>query len=360
MLASPAGQARTDKNNKSYYPGRIAVQRFTHLALAFVFAACLGGAAAPATAAETNEFHIARQPGLVYMQAILMEEKKLVEKHAAALGLADIKVKYSIITSGGVMTEALLSNSIDMAITGVSNMLLAWGKTNGGVKSVAGMAGVPFRMLTRNPAVKSIKDFGPNDRIAVPTIRVSMQAMMMGIALEQAFGPGQHGRLDSNQVQLGHPEALQALLNPQHEVNSHFSIPPFQDIAMKSPLVHTVFVSSEVLGGPVTISNCWASQRFVDANPIKVKAFIAALDEASDMIANDPKMAAEIYLANTKEKISVDELVAVMKQPGAVFSATPQRSMLWAEYMHRIGLVKQKPAGWKDYTFPNIHDRNGS
>jgi NitT/TauT family transport system substrate-binding protein len=336
------------------------VQRFTRLALASVFAACLGGAAAPATAAETNEFHIARQPGLVYMQAILMEEGKLVEKHAAALGLADIKVKYSIITSGGVMTEALLSNSIDMAITGVSNMLLAWSKTNGGVKSVAGMAGVPFRMLTRNPGVKSIKDFGPNDRIAVPTIRVSMQAMMMGIALEQAFGPGQHGRLDSNQVQLGHPEALQALLNPQHEVNSHFSIPPFQDIAMKSPLVHTVFMSSEVLGGPATVSNCWASQRFVEANPIKIRAFIAALDEASDMVANDPKTAAEIYLANTKEKISVDELVAVMKQPGAVFSATPRRSMLWAEYMHRIGLVKQKPASWKDYTFPNIQDRNGS
>jgi hypothetical protein len=27
------------------------------------------------------------------------------------------------------MTEAIISNSIDMAITGVSNMLLAWGKT---------------------------------------------------------------------------------------------------------------------------------------------------------------------------------------------------------------------------------------
>src|SRR5881394_3157328 len=227
------------------------------------------------------------------------------------------------------MTEAILSDSIDVAITGISNLLLVWGKTNGQIKSISGMAGVPFRMLTRNKNVKSIKDFGPEDRIAVPTIRASMQAMMMGIALEQAFGPGQHGRLDSNQVQLGHPEALQALLNPQHEVNSHFSIPPFQDIAMKSPLVHTVFVSSEVLGGPVTISNCWASQRFIEANPIKVKAFIAALDEASDMIANDPRTAAEIYLANTKEKITVDELVAVMKQPDAVFSATPRRSMLW-------------------------------
>ena len=317
-------------------------------------------AAAPASAAESNEFRVARQPGLVYLQAIIMEEKKLIEKHAAALGLKDLKVNWSIITSGGVMTEAILSNSIDLAITGVSNLLLVWGKTNGQIKVVSGMAGVPFRMLTRNPNVKSIKDFGPDDRIAVPTIRASMQAMMMGIALEQAYGIGQHGKLDSNQVQIGHPDAVQALLNPGHEINTHFSIPPYQDIEMKSPLVHTVLVSTDVLGGPATISNCWATQKFVEANPIKVKAFIAAVDEASELVAKDPKAAAEIYVAVTKEKITVDELVAIIKQPGAIFSATPQRSMLWAEYMHRIGLIKQKPASWKDFAFPQIHDRQGS
>src|ERR1041384_6840410 len=80
-------------------------------------------AAAPAPAAESNEIRVARQPGLVYLQAIIMEEKKLIEKHAAALGLKDAKVRWSIITSGGVMTEAILSDSIDVAITGVSNML---------------------------------------------------------------------------------------------------------------------------------------------------------------------------------------------------------------------------------------------
>ena len=315
--------------------------------------------AAPAAAAEANEFRVARQPGLVYIQAIIMEEKKLIEKHAAALGMKDVKVRWSIITSGGVMTEAVISNSIDMAITGVSNMLLAWGKT-GNIKMLTGVAGVPFKLLTRNAKVKSIKDFGPDDRIAVPTIRASMQAMMMGIALEQAYGIGQHGRLDSNQVQLGHPDALQALLSPQHEVNSHFSIPPFQDIAVKSPLVHHVLTSTDVLGGPASITNAWSTQRFVEGNPIKIKAFIAALDEASDMVTKDTKAAAEIYLGVTKEKITVDELVAVIRQPGAIFSATPQRSMLWAEYMHRIGLIKQKPASWKDYTFPMIHDRPGS
>ncbi len=322
--------------------------------------ACAALFATPAPAAESDTIRIARQPGLVYLQAIIMEENKLVEKHAAALGLSGVKVDWSIITSGGVMTEAILSDSIDVAITGISNLLLVWGKTNGRIKSIAGMAGVPFRMMTRNPNVKSIKDFGPDDRIAVPTIRASMQAMMMGMALEQAYGPGQHGRLDSNQVQIGHPEAMAALLNPNHEINTHFAIPPFQDIEAKSPLVHSVLVSTDVLGGAATISNCWAKQSFVEANPIKVKAFIAAVDEASDMVAKDPKAAAEIYLKVTKEKITVDELTAIIKQPDAVFSATPLRYMLWADYMHRIGMIKQKPASWKDFTFPILHDRNGS
>src|SRR5262245_10513220 len=138
--------------------------------LAALMAVCAVSAAAntSAAAAESAEFHIARQPGIVYLQAILMEEGKLVEKHAVALGLKDIKTRWSVITSGGVMTEALVSGSIDMAITGVSNMLLLWDKTKGGAKSVAGVAGTPFLLLTRNPNVKSIKDFGPEDRIAVP------------------------------------------------------------------------------------------------------------------------------------------------------------------------------------------------
>jgi sulfonate transport system substrate-binding protein len=222
------------------------------------------------------------------------------------------------------------------------------------------VAGVPFLLLTRNPKVKTLKDFGAEDRIAVPTIRASMQAMMLGMALEQAYGRGQHGRLDSNQVQLGHPDALQALINPRHEVNSHFSIPPFQNIALKSPDVHAVLNSIDVLGGPATITNAWAMQKYVDANPLKVKALMAALDEASDWIAKDPKGAAEVYLAATNEKITVDELVEVVRQPGSIFATTPQRSMLWADYMHRIGLLKVKPASWKDFFFPAMHGRAGS
>jgi NitT/TauT family transport system substrate-binding protein len=316
--------------------------------------------ASGACATETPEFRIVHQPGIVYLQELLMEDRKLVEKHAAAQGLADVKVSWSVINSGGTITDALLSGSIDIATTGLSNMLLLWSKSNGAVKSIAGVAGLPQLLVTRNTNINSIKDFGPGDRIAVPTVRVSMQAMILGMALEQAYGPGNHNKLDSLQVQLGHPDAVTAILNPVHEINSHFSIAPYYEMELKAPNVRAVVSSIDVLGGPATITNVWATQKFVDDNPIKVRAFIAALDEASELVTKDPMGAAATYLAMTKEKISVEELAALIKEPGAIFSATPQRSMVYADFMHRIGLIQKKPATWKEYFFPAIHDRPGS
>lgn len=48
-------------------------------------------AACPAAAqAETGEVRVAKQYGLGYLQMMLMEDQKLVEKHARAAGLGDI------------------------------------------------------------------------------------------------------------------------------------------------------------------------------------------------------------------------------------------------------------------------------
>jgi len=50
---------------------------------------------------------------------------------------------------------------------------------------------------------------------------------MLSIAAVGIFGRDQAGHFDLMTVQLGHPDAVSALLNPNGEVNSHFSAPPF-------------------------------------------------------------------------------------------------------------------------------------
>jgi NitT/TauT family transport system substrate-binding protein len=312
--------------------------------------------------AEVNEIKITKQPGMLYSQIVIMEHRKLLEKHTAAAGMADFKPSWIRFSSGGAATDALLAGSVDIVTSGVSNMLLLWGRTNGEVKGVAAVGGTPIFLMSRNPDVKTIKDFGPKDRIALPTIKVSMQATILGMALEKVY-PGEagaHEKLLTTQVQLGHPEATAAVTNPTHEINAHFSNPPYQQLALKTPGVHTVLDSLDVLGGAHHITAAFATTKFHDANPKVMKAFLAAFDEASEIIKKDPKGAAESYLAITGEKFTVDELAALFSAPNAVFQAAPMRTKMYADYMSRVGYIKQKANSWKDFFFADIHDRDGS
>jgi NitT/TauT family transport system substrate-binding protein len=135
--------------------------------------------------AEINEIKITKQPGLLFTPRLLMEQHKLVEKPASQAGLPDRNASWVTIMSGGANNDALLSGSVHITTSGVTNMLLLWGKTNGDVKAITGVSGLPFKLVTRNPNIKTIKDYTPSDRIAVPTVRQSIQAITLGIALQQ-------------------------------------------------------------------------------------------------------------------------------------------------------------------------------
>ena len=69
-------------------------------------------------AAEVSEIRLARQPGLSYLPLAVMEREKLIEKHAAAAGLKDIKVEWSKFAAGNVMNDALLSGSLALGGAG--------------------------------------------------------------------------------------------------------------------------------------------------------------------------------------------------------------------------------------------------
>src|SRR5262245_24324030 len=249
-----------------------------------------------AARAELNEIKITKQPGLLFTPMLLMEQHKLVEKHASLIGLPELKVAWVTIMSGGANNDALLSGSVHITTSGVTNMLLLWGKTNGDVKAIIGVSGLPFKLVTRDPNIKTIKDYGPNDRIAVPTVRQSIQSITLGIALVKAYGDDKAGeKLLPNQVTMGHPDALAALLNPQHEVASHFASSPFQEIELKTPGVHVVLESRDALGGDCHVSLAYATSKFYNENPKAVRAFLAAYEEAVGMIKADPKRSAETY-----------------------------------------------------------------
>jgi NitT/TauT family transport system substrate-binding protein len=314
-----------------------------------------------AAAQEKKEITISRQPGINYMPTHVIERQKLIEKHAARLGLADLKINWVMLGGGGAQTDAMLANSVDIVNTGVTNLLLLWDRTKGGVKGVVGTSAQPLALISRNPNIKTLADFKEGDKIAVPTIKVSTQSMLMQIAASKMFGPEQWGKFDPLTVQMAHPDAAIAMTNASHEVANHFAAPPFQFFELKNvPGAHVVTTSVEIMGGPMTQANFFTTTKFADANPKAIEALKAAAIEAEEFIRKSPLEAAEMYKAGTGDKTSAQELVEMLKQPGMMeYGAAPQNTMKIAAHMFKTGTLKTMPQSWKDYYLPAVHDMKG-
>ncbi len=59
-------------------------------------------------AAQAQEIRLARQFSMGYLQFNVMEHDKLLEKHAAALGLKDIKITWATFNGPDAMNNALI------------------------------------------------------------------------------------------------------------------------------------------------------------------------------------------------------------------------------------------------------------
>ena len=312
-------------------------------------------------AAEVGEVRLATAHGIGYLPLIVMEHHKLLEKHARAAGLGEVRLTRATIGLGTAIQDALLSGSVHYAAGGVPPFVTLWSRTIGGldVKAVGALSSMPQFLNTRNPNVKSIRDFTEKDRIALAGVKSSIHAITLQMAAEQVFGAGNQFRLDPLTVAFAHPDGMAALLSGQ-EITGHFTSPPFQYQELDKPGVRTVLNSYDVLGGPATFLMAWTSGKFVEANPRTHAAFMAALDEAMQMINSNKRGAVEAYLAVTREKSSAEELLRILNDPQNIFTLTPQNTMKYVEFMHRIGTIKVKPASWKEMFLPAVHALPGS
>lgn len=322
--------------------------------------AALTLSAIPASA-EVGTVRLAKQYGISYLPLTVIQEKHLIEKQAKAMGL-DVKTEWLRFSAGTAMNDALLSGNLDIAAGGVGPMLTLWGKTRNNLK-VRGLAALnvmPLYLISVNPNVKTIKDFTGSDKIALPAVKTSIQAVTLQMAAEKEFGEGQSNKLDQFTVSMGHPDAMANMLGGKSEVNAHFGSSPYQEMELKDPKAHKVLDSYDVLGGPHTFNVIWASDKFVTENPKVAAAVIAALKEADEMIKKDPAGMAKLWIDAEKVKIDPAIAEAIVTSPQVEWTVTPKKVMAYLDYMNRAGLISASTKDWRDVFFPLIHNEQGS
>ncbi|MER0042623.1 MULTISPECIES: ABC transporter substrate-binding protein [unclassified Pseudomonas] len=322
----------------------------------------IGALATPLTAHAEGKISIAQQFGIGYLVLHVVKDQQLIEKHAKAQGLDDIEVEWRTISGATAMNEALLAGAIDVVSAGVPPMLTVWDRTHGrqNVKAVASLGSLPNYLLSNRAEVKTLQDLSEKDRIAVPAAGVGFQSRTLQIETAKLYGNADFQRFDRISVSLPHPDATVALTRGGSEITAHFSSPPFQYQALESPNVHKLISSYDILGGQATFNVLYATEKFHDANPKTYKAFYDALVEASQIIKADKAAAAETYIKVENSKLPLAFVKKIIEDPENDFTVSPQRTFIYAEKLHELGVLKNKASSWKDYFFEEAYANPGS
>ena len=304
--------------------------------------------------AEANVVRVAKQFGVAYMQYMVMQDLKLIEKHAKAAGL-DITTEWATFRSSDVMNDALISGSVDFVSLGIPGIITIWSKTKGTpveVKGVAGLNVSPLMLMVRDPAIQSIKDFKDNHRIALPAVKVAMQAIMLQMAAAKEWGDAKYNALDHLTVSMAHPDATAAMLGGAAEITANFSSAPFQYRQAKNPNIRRILTSTELFDEPLSFNVIATTSKFRSGNPKLYAAFMAALKEATDFINADKRKGTEIYLKVTGEKATVDETMEVLSDPAIIYQTKVGGIGPFVNFLTKVGTLKNPPASWRDMFFP--------
>lgn len=314
-----------------------------------------------AATARAETVRIARQFGISYLPLILMQDQKLLEQEGKARGL-DLTPEWLTFTGGPPINDALISGNIDLAAGGVGPMLTLWGRTRSNlkVKAIAALGNMPIWLMSNRPQVKTIADLTDQDRIALPGVKVSVQAVVLQMAARQAFGPGGEFRLDKLTVTMGHPDGMAALMSGNSEITGHFTSAPFMYEEQASPRIHRILNSYDVLGGPHTFNLVWTTSRFHDAHPKVIEAFMAALERALAMIRDQPLEAASVWIRVEKAKLTPEQTAAMIRRPENEWTTTPKGIMQFARFMSETGALPAKPDDWRAVFFSSAHNLPGS
>ena len=272
-----------------------------------------------------------------------------------------MKAEWVQLSSGAPINDALLSGNLEFASGGIGPLLTIWAKTHDTikVKAVGTLNAMPMWLTTTNPDVRTIRDFTDKDRIALPAVKVSAQAVILHMAAAQVFGAGQENKLDHLTVSLSHPDGMQAMLSRKSPITAHLTAAPYMYQEAEAPGVRVVLDSYAVVGGKHTFNATWTTTKYRDGNPKIVAAFVAALDRAMATIRTSPDQAAVAWAKAEKVPFPLDQAAAMIARPENEWTTAPRKIVKIGTFMKDSGAIPVAPATWRDVFFPELTASDG-
>jgi NitT/TauT family transport system substrate-binding protein len=319
--------------------------------------------ASPAVRAQTPlSVTFVQQRGLLYLPVDMMVSGGVLQKEADKLGLGKIDASVTTLSGPGPVIDTILSGAADYGTAALPSLVTLWEKTRGRaseVRAVGTVSNGAMTLYTINPNIKTFANFTETDRIAVPTVGLSFNAMMLQMAAEQQWKDPH--RLDHLTVSLGHPDAVAALSAGYGKaiITAHVGVQPYTEQGLRLPGAHVVADSRQVFGGTITQITLLATKATKEKNPLLFKAVANALEEAIRVANADKHAAAMLWKQAQNAPDSIDSIVHLLDDPGFEFTSQPHRIAYFTAFLNRIGSMKTVLGDWKELFWETAYDQKG-
>lgn len=312
--------------------------------LVLLTSACGSQANASSSSSAPASFTIAYQPGASSITLLLLKVQGTLARQ-----FPHTTFQWKLFNSGSAVRSAIIAGQAQLGSLGLPPFLVGW---SGGVgwKVLSATSRGDSWLVALNPRFQSLKDFGPNDKIAV-VAPDSQQAIILRKAAQEQLGNAH--ALDSNLVALNSAAGEAALLSGQ--IAAQLSGAPFQEQEVAAG-GHVIFHSTSIFGPvgtgvqvlPVSFYNQYPAFAQTLYKDIVAAAAFASKHHAEDAhyLASDPAGGGGTEV----------QFKTLLDEPGTiVFQTTPSGLLSYATFMKSIGLISRAPAAITDLELPPLN-----
>lgn len=275
--------------------------------------------------------NIAEQYGFAYAPLQIAKELKLIEKN-----LPGTTVNWKQLGNTAAIREAMLADEIDVGFMAIPPFLIGWDKGMDW-KIAFGLSSSPAALVTNREEIKSIRDIGEKDRIALPQPG-SIQHILLSMACERELGDAK--KLDNLLVTMSHPDGMNALLAGK-DITVHFTTPPYLLKELQTQGIHEILDGREAMGKDFTFIAGVTTRRFHDERAREYEALVKAVSEAMEYMKDNHEEAVEIL--SRQYEMSVDEVERNLSLEGTDYTLAVKGVNEFADFMERNGYISKTP-----------------
>ena len=304
----------------------VVVAAITAFSMCLSLAGCGGSSDSGDDAAKLT---IVQQYGMAYAPLKVIQEKGLIEENYDG----DVEVNFQTLNSGASINDAFVAGDVDVGLMGVAPAIT--GSLNEGVpyKICTNVSAQPHRLMTNDPNIKTLKDIGEKDQIALVNIG-SIQHILLAMAAKEQLGDAH--ALDNNIAAMAHPDGMTALLNGS--VKCQLTTSPFVFKEAEEEGISEVEAIESVWPEGNSFIVAVASTDLHDNNPELYDAVLAAFNDAIAFMNDDPEAAAEMLCGD--EDVDAATYLEWLNDPACSYSTNLTGVSTMAKFMTEEGFLE--------------------